>query len=376
MLRKLVLGASVFLLPFALVVAAAPGVASAAGNLPRVTHVAPKHGPASGGTSVAIVGFNFTGAIAVDFGSRAAKSFDVVSGRVIVAQSPAGTGTVDVTVTTPSGLSATGTSDEFIYSARLPTVKVLLPTHGKPAGGTVVTIIGNNLSGATAVDFGTTAATDIDVFSGHVITADSPAGSGVVDVTVTTPLGTSNKNRKDEFTYNSDLPTVTRVTPDHGSPSGGTTVAIRGSNFTGTTAVDFGMNNAATGVVVITKNLITATTPAGTGTVDVTVTTPSGTSQINQPGDQFIYKTLTAVVTHVAPHKGPAGGGTVVAIIGQNLHGATAVDFGTTPATGVQVISNKIVLATSPAGTGTVDVTVMTPLGTTATSSKDLFTYK
>jgi len=376
MLRKLVLGASVFLLPLGLVVAAAPGVASAASNPPKVTHVAPHHGPASGGTSVAIIGSNFTGAIAVDFGSHAAKTFAVVSGRVIVAQSPAGTGTVDVTVTTPSGLSATGTSDEFTYSARLPMVKALVPSHGKPAGGTVVTIIGNNLSGATAVDFGTNPATDVDVFSGHVITAESPAGSGVVDVTVTTPLGTSNKNRKDEFTYNSDLPQVTRVTPVHGSPTGGTTVAIRGSNFTGATAVDFG-SNPATGVVVITKNLIAATTPAGTGTVDVTVTTPAGTSQINQPGDEFIYEVVTPVVTHVAPHKGPAVGGTVVAIIGQHLHGATAVDFGTNAATGVNVISDKIVLATSPAGSvGTVDVTVTTPLGTTATSSKDQFTYK
>lgn len=165
------------------------------------------------------------------------------------------------------------------------------------------------------------------------------------------------------------------MSPVHGDPTGGTAVAIRGSNFTGATAVDFG-TNAATGVVVITKNLITATTPAGTGTVDVTVTTPEGTSQINQPGDEFIYEVITPVATHIAPHKGPAAGGTVVAIIGQHLHGATAVDFGTNPATGVKVISDKIVLATSPAGSGTVSVTVTTPLGTTVAGSKDQFTYK
>jgi hypothetical protein len=39
------------------------------------------------------------------------------------------------------------------------------------------------------------------------------------------------------------------------------------------------------------------------------------------------------------------------------------------------VISDSQILATSPAGSGTVDVTVTTPGGTTTTSSSDQFTY-
>ena len=50
-----------------------------------------------------------------------------------------------------------------------------------------MTITGNGFSGATAVDFGTTAATGVDVVNATTITADSPAGSGVVDVTVINP---------------------------------------------------------------------------------------------------------------------------------------------------------------------------------------------
>jgi len=214
----------------------------------------------------------------------------------------------------------------------------------------------------------------VTVFSHHLVTAKSPAGTATVDVTVTTPLGTSSVTRKDQFSYDTTLPVVTHVTPHRGSPGGGTAVTIRGSGFSGATAVDSG-GNAATGVAVITSHLITATSPAGSGTVDVTVTTPLGTSSTDT-GDQFTYTTVTPVVTHVAPRKGPAAGGQVVAVTGQKLGGATAVDFGPNPATRVRVISPKIVLATTPAGTGTVDVTVTTPLGVTATNPKDQYTYR
>ena len=61
------------------------------------------------------------------------------------------------------------------------------PTAGPLGGGTLVTITGTGFTGATAVDFGTTPATDLTVVSDTTITADSPAGTGTVDVTVTTP---------------------------------------------------------------------------------------------------------------------------------------------------------------------------------------------
>ena len=52
-----------------------------------------------------------------------------------------------------------------------------------------MTITGTGFTGATAVDFGTTAATNLTVVSDTQITATSPAGTGTVDVTVTTPGG-------------------------------------------------------------------------------------------------------------------------------------------------------------------------------------------
>jgi hypothetical protein len=82
-------------------------------STPVVTGVSPTTGTA--GTTVNIIGSGFTGATAVDFGSNAAQSFTVESDSEITAVAPPGTGTVDVTVVTSGGTSATGSADQFTY---------------------------------------------------------------------------------------------------------------------------------------------------------------------------------------------------------------------------------------------------------------------
>jgi hypothetical protein len=73
-----------------------------------------------------------------------------------------------------------------------PSVKTVEPNRGALAGGTTVTIAGNNLTGATAVHFGAAAAAQFTVLSRHSITAVTPPGEGSVAVRVTTPYGTSS----------------------------------------------------------------------------------------------------------------------------------------------------------------------------------------
>ncbi len=340
------------------------------GSAPTVTNVNPNTGPPAGGTSVTITGSNFSGASAVKFGGNAAGTFTVNSASQITATSPAGTGTVDVTVTTPGGTSAASSADQFSY-ASVPTVTNVNPNTGPSTGGTSVTITGTNFSGATAVRFGGNAAGSFSVTSATQITATSPAGTGTVDVTVTTPGGTSATSSADQFTYGS-APTVTNVNPNTGPPAGGTSVTITGTNFTGASAVRFG-GNAAGSFSVNSATQITATSPAGTGTVDVTVTTAGGTSATSS-ADQFTYGSAPTV-TSVNPNTGPPGGGTSVTITGTNFSGATAVRFGGNAAGSFSVNSATQITATSPAGSGTVDVTVTTPGGTSATSSADQFTY-
>jgi hypothetical protein len=88
-----------------------------------------------------------------------------------------------------------------LASSTTPTVTLVAPNSGPAAGGTSVTITGTNLTGATAVKFGTVAASSFTVNSAVQITATSPAGSGGVDVRVTTPAGTSAISAGDAFTF-------------------------------------------------------------------------------------------------------------------------------------------------------------------------------
>jgi len=335
---------------------------------PAVSGVNPTTGPTSGGTTVTITGTNLSTATMVDFGTTVATSFTVNSATQITATSPAGTGTVDVTVVTPGGTSPASAADHFSYVAA-PAVNGVSPIDGAASGGTTVTITGTNLSNATAVDFGTTAATAFDVVSATQITATSPAGTGVVDVTVTTAGGTSPMSAADHYSY---VPAVTSVNADIGPASGGTDVTIGGFGFTRAMAVDFG-TAAATNVTYVSATQITATSPAGAGVVDVTATTTGETSPIARPADQFSY---IPAVTSVTPDAGPASGGTNVTINGTGfVKGTTTMDFGTAAATNVTYVSATQITATSPAGTGTVDVTVTTPGGTSTTSAADKFSY-
>jgi len=266
-----------------------------------------------------------------------------------------------------------------------PAVTSVTPNSGPTAGGTVVTLSGSRFGqGVTAVTFGSTPATSFQS-TFNSVTATSPAGAaGTVDVLVTTSRGTSPASVGDEFTYVAPppppppAPTVTAVAPSSGSVSGGTIVKVTGTHLTGATAVTFG-TTAATSFTVTSATSISATSPAGgvAGTVHVAVTTPSGVSS-QSAADDFTYQALGAapVVTGISPSTGPTTGGTPVTISGTGFTGATSVKFGANVATGVAANSSTSIGATSPVGgSGTVDVTVTTPSGTSSLSTADRFTY-
>jgi hypothetical protein len=295
-----------------------------------------------------------------------------------IAYDPAsGSGALQPTSTqgSPAASSAIALFMSVHASMVAPSISGLSPTGGSTAGGTSVTISGSGFTGATAVDFGSNAATGVSVNSDSQIVATSPSGSlGTVDVTVTTPAGTSGFTTADHYTYIS-TPAVTGVSPSAGPLAGGTSVTVTGVNLSGASAVRFG-GTSGTGVVVNSATSVTATSPAkSAGTVDVTVVTPGGTTSVTS-ADQFTYEAVPTV-SGVSPSTGPSTGGTSVTVTGTNLTGATAVDFGTTPGSSIVVNGGGTSLAAkAPSGAGTVDVTVVTPGGTSATSAADQFTYQ
>ncbi len=84
-------------------------------QLPIVKSISPRSGPAAGGTRVTITGRCFTAAATVRFGGVASPSVEVYSTVKIVATSPAGRGTVPVTVSVSAGSSARTAANQFRY---------------------------------------------------------------------------------------------------------------------------------------------------------------------------------------------------------------------------------------------------------------------
>lgn len=252
---------------------------------PTITGVTPSEGPQFEPTELTITGTGFRNVHEVWFGGeeQRAETFTVVSETEIKAVAPtnfAG-GPVRISVATRAGLTPSTPADIYTYVAQFgPNVYAVEPHTGPEAGGTVVMIQGERLWDATAVDFGSAPAASFTPVSGSTLEATSPPGVGAVDVTVTTPKGTSGIVRDgDLFTYGPP-PTVTRVGPHSGSIAGGTTIKIKGTNLEGATAVHFG-SASAIGFTVESDGSMTATSPAGAaGRVDVTVTTPYGTSPV------------------------------------------------------------------------------------------------
>jgi large repetitive protein len=169
-------------------------------GLPAVSQLTPSEAPFLGGTMVVIGGSGFSGVDEVLFGVTPA-AFQFWSDSVVTATAPPGVGVVQVAVRTKLGISpSAGPASQFTYAA-IPAVAQLTPTSGPAAGGTSVVISGQGFTGATTVAFGGVVAPAFTVNSDIQITAISPPGSGVVDVTVTTSGGVSPVTVVDRFTY-------------------------------------------------------------------------------------------------------------------------------------------------------------------------------
>ncbi|OWK36657.1 Flagellar hook-length control protein FliK [Fimbriiglobus ruber] len=207
---------------------------------------------------------------------------------------------------------------------------------GSITGGKLITISGANLGNATVVDFGTTPATIVSDTATQIVVTTPAETAGTVDVTVTTPGGTTPSDGV-QFTY-LDVPTVTAVSPTSGSPTGGTTVTITGTNLSDPIATVVFGGSAAT-IVSDTATQVVVTSPAHpAGTVDVTVTTPGGTSATSA-ADHFTYVSAVSLTgySQFAVGADAGGTGTVTVYNPDQSVAYTATPFGTSYTAGVRV---------------------------------------
>lgn len=269
---------------------------------PTISNVTPN--PGVPGTVVTIVGTNLTGATVT------------IGGVAAVVNSP---GTAQITATIPAA-AAVGVGNLVVNTSAgsapysftvspppVPTISSASPLSGPV--GTVVTLTGTSLAGATVTIGGAAASVTSTTTQ---ITATVPAAATVAlgSIVVTTGGGSTST----PFTVTPPaMPAITSVTPNSGSV--GTVVTIAGTGLGGASVTIGGI--AAT-VTSNTSTQIITTVPAtavvGPGTF--TVTTGGGNTSI-----PFTVTLVPPVITLVSPNSAPVGA--VVTISGSGFSGAT-----------------------------------------------------
>ena len=176
-------------------------------------------------------------------------------------------------------------------------------------------------------------------------------------------------------TTSSSAPAVTSISPSTGAAAGGTTVTIMGSNFVSGAQVLFGAT-ASPSVTYVSADELQAESPAGMGTVNVLVADSNGTSGA-VAGDQFTYTAAAPAVTGITPNSGPTSGGTTVTINGTGFASNAQVLFGATAAQSVTFVNSGELQAVAPSSsaTGSVNVIVVQPSGTSPVTTADSFDY-
>ncbi len=262
---------------------------------PDVVQVMPaSSSSAAAGTPVTIEGnyFNTVATPQVFFGGVAATNVHVNWDGELSADAPAdpaGTARdqVVVTVSTTAGTSSpSGTAqvNEFTYApTSAPTVTSVSPASGSEIPSGSVTIHGTNfVNGGVApiVDFGTVASIGSMTYSGTSITTTIPPSidPGLVNVTVTTPAGTSAVSAADQYTYtgsgSTTAPGITSA--DHTTFSAGS-AGVFNITTTGTPGVSSVSDTAFSGCTP-------STLPASVG-LNYTGGTTATLDGTPQPGD-------------------------------------------------------------------------------------------
>ncbi|MHB8379369.1 MAG: IPT/TIG domain-containing protein [Acidimicrobiales bacterium] len=294
-------------------------------------------------------------------------------------------------------------------------VSAVAPSVGLAAGGTDVTLSGKGFDAATGVDFvlaggATVAASSFNVVDGTTITAVTPSvkeklASGtnqvVSDVIVSVNGDKSSAGAVDKFTFQNV--SVTKLSSTSGLAQGGQTVTVTGTGFIGVTGVTFAPAdsasfNASVGAAsfhVDTPTSMTLTSPsatrliaAGTSKVLTDLVVSVGSEQSTaSTSDHYTFEYLQ--LTKVTPVTGPIGGGTHVALKGQDFKQVTDVVFvydakkPGVPAPFTALSDKKIVL-TAPSmlpygtkGTSRIPTDIIVTVGNFATKAHatDQFTF-
>jgi hypothetical protein len=258
---------------------------------PRLATVSPASGSQLGGLAVAVLGEDFADGVIVSFGGVvAATRFLTHRELAVTAPAFAGSGEVTVAVENPDG-ARSELIDGFTYEARpVPEITSVSPAFGPTSGGTRVVIEGANFSKDAAVFVGREVPKDVASRTANAITIVTPPRkqAGVVDVEVAV-AGAGRGVMKNAFRYDaSPAPLITSVSPNAGTPGGGTEMTVTGKNFTKETAVLVD-GKAPRAVKLVDASTLEFRTPPGEAgkLADVVVRSPDGKEAVQKRA--FLY---------------------------------------------------------------------------------------
>ncbi|MBI5543977.1 MAG: IPT/TIG domain-containing protein [Deltaproteobacteria bacterium] len=326
-------------------------------QLPKLNRVEPPYGPIAGGGTVRLEGAGLALALRVLFGAQEA-AFHVVDDSAIEVTVPAvaAPGPVDVSVEAPLGTALRPRG--YIYfddAATGLSLTGVWPTHGPPAGGQSLTVVGSRFDAATIFEIGGAVATLVGSPTANVATVTVPA-TAVANhwVEVRASAGADEATLAQGYHYNLALDSVT---PTSGAAHGGEIVAVAGAGLSADLRVFFGALEASQ-VSATSSSALSVTTPPGSGAVDVRVRDPLDEENEAVLPSGFRYAE-SVFLGRVSPVTGSIAGGTYVTVLGTGFAPGTSVLFGDAPLKDLRVVDAYTIIGHTPPGaSGAVDVKV------------------
>ncbi|WP_281660333.1 putative Ig domain-containing protein [Microvirgula aerodenitrificans] len=290
----------------------------------------------------------------------------------VLSGTPTTPGTYTFEVSAVENFAGTGVASYTVVvnGGTTPTLTQVTPPTGSTAGGTTVTLTGTNLTGATAVSFGGSAASSFTVNNATTITATTPAhAAGAVNVVATTSNGTATLTNG--YTYALPAPTAGAVSTTVAANSSANPITL---SLGGGAATSVAVASAAShGTATASGTSITYTPTAGYSGADSFTYTATNASGTSSPATVSI--TVSAPTLVLSPASGALAGGstgsaysTTISTSGGTAPYSYAITAGSLPI-GLSLNTSTGALSGTPGSSGTSNFTVTATDANSATGS-------
>ncbi|MGI4760329.1 MAG: IPT/TIG domain-containing protein [Janthinobacterium lividum] len=335
---------------------------------PTISRLSPASAVAgSGATTLTVTGTGYVNSSVVQFNGVALPT-TFVSATQLTATVPATAlataGTYAVIVENPAPGGGTSPGVSFTVVTPAPTLASFTPDSGPV--GTLVTVTGTDLTGATALTLNGIPVAIYTVLNASSLTFTVPVGATSGLVSVTTPGGTATSATAFTVIIPNPVPTLASLSPSTVvAGSGAFTLALTGTGFGSGSAVLF--NGTALATTYVSATQLTAQVPASAvataGSYDVLVRNPAPGGGVSA-ALPFVVTVPAPTISSFTPTMG--GASTLVTVTGTNLNGATQVRIGSALIPTFTVVSATSLTLVVPAVAGGVSgyLSITTPGGT------------